>query len=344
MKKKKLLKKFKIIKSKKEIKKEEIIDTTLDADIEADIEADVAVLKNIFKDNATRGFESHKDWIKLNLSDLDSIIDTKNNRGFPVGTCVLLSGTSQTGKTLLLAVLANMFAKQGGSTILADAEGGFSPEFAKDITGLDIRTMISIRTNVIEEIFRALDVILQRREKIVVDYCKKNKIRIDEVDVKNVLKPMGFFYDSYKACISEKEKSASFIKNLSDEAKETGAKTDVLLSQRRVQVLNREFPKIISRLLRARVTFVIVTHMYDSIAAFGGMKAAGGRAFEHFPSLEIRMKNKGKIVKTVKGKKIVLGRRITFSTEKNRFGAPYRETDLKLLFNKGFVSSDFLDE
>lgn len=310
---------------------------------EAELLTTVDDLKTIFKDRARKGFDSHNDWIRLKLGKLDHIIDTKYNRGFPIGTCVLLSGKSQTGKTLLIALLAYKFEKRGGYSILVDTEDGFNPDFAKDVFGLNIDNMVSIETNIIEEVFQGLLKIIERREFKLKEYCKKHKTKISEIN-KKILPPLAYFWDSYKGCILNKERNDKFIQSLSDEAISTGAKTDALLSQRRIQELNRQFPKIISRLRNTRITFVIVTHEYDVMQAFGGTRTAGGNAFKYYPSLHIKMTNLGKISVVKNKQKIVKGKKILFKIEKNRFGLPDTQVVLKLSFNKGFLAEDALDD
>ncbi len=92
------------------------------------------------------------EWISTGSSMLDIAISNRPNGGIPVGRITEITGLEGSGKSLMAAhILANT-QKQGGMAVYIDTENAMNEEFARAV-GIDIKNMLYIQLETIEEIF-----------------------------------------------------------------------------------------------------------------------------------------------------------------------------------------------
>ena len=104
------------------------------------------------------------EWVGTGSTLLDLAISNRPNGGFPVGRIVELQGMEASGKSLIMAhVLANT-QKKGGLAVYIDTENALSEEFLKAI-GVDVNNMLYIPLETIEDIFEAVENIIETVRK-----------------------------------------------------------------------------------------------------------------------------------------------------------------------------------
>ena len=117
-----------------------------------------------FLDGDTKAPTEVNGWVKSGSSMLDIAISNKKDGGFPVGRISEITGLEASGKSLLAAhALANT-QQQGGLAVYIDTENAVSREFLEAI-GLDLNKMLYVPLETIEDIFEAIESIVESVRK-----------------------------------------------------------------------------------------------------------------------------------------------------------------------------------
>ena len=95
------------------------------------------------------------EWISTGSSMLDIAISNRPNGGIPVGRITEITGLEGSGKSLMAAHLLANTQKKGGLAVYIDTENAMNEEFARAI-GIDIKNMLYIQLETIEEIFEVM--------------------------------------------------------------------------------------------------------------------------------------------------------------------------------------------
>ncbi len=132
-----------------------------------------------FLDGDTKAPSEVRGWVGSGSSMLDLAISNRKEGGFPVGRITEITGLEASGKSLLAAhALANC-QKEGGLAVYIDTENAVSREFLEAI-GLDLEKMLYVPLETIEDIFEAI-------ESIVESIRKSNKDRLVTIVVDSVM-------------------------------------------------------------------------------------------------------------------------------------------------------------
>jgi len=99
------------------------------------------------------------DWISTGSTMLDLAISNRPHGGIPVGRIIEINGLEASGKSLLAAhILANT-QKRDGVAVYIDTENALSMDFLRAI-GIDISKMVYTQLDTVEQIFSAIDKII----------------------------------------------------------------------------------------------------------------------------------------------------------------------------------------
>ena len=99
------------------------------------------------------------EFISSGCSMLDLAISNRPNGGFPVGRITEITGLEASGKSLLAAHTLAETQKRGGLAVYIDTEAATSAEFLEAI-GADLKTMLYVPLETIEEIFETIETIV----------------------------------------------------------------------------------------------------------------------------------------------------------------------------------------
>lgn len=105
-----------------------------------------------------------KEWISTGSTMLDLAISNRPYGGLPVGRIIEITGLEASGKSLLAAHALADTQKKGGLAVYIDTENAVSREFLEAI-GVDLKEMLYVPLETIEDIFEAMDTIVESVRK-----------------------------------------------------------------------------------------------------------------------------------------------------------------------------------
>lgn len=247
-----------------------------------------------------------KNWISTGCDTLDLAISNRPKGGVPEGKVIEIFGDSGSSKSALAATILANTQKQGGLAVLIDTESAATDQFFEAL-GLDTSKLLYIQLEAIEEVYDAVEVIIERARKAGKD------------------KPVTIVIDSIMGASTKMELEATYDRA----GYATGKSIINSLAMR----------KITNLLARERITLIGINQVRANLnAGFGGdpNTTSGGKAWAFHSSVRIKLKTMGQIkAKNDQGVEAVMGRKIRAQVIKNRLGPPLRQADYDIWFNSG---------
>ena len=244
------------------------------------------------------------EWVSTGSSLLDLAISNRPNGGFPVGRIVELQGMEASGKSLIMAhVLANT-QKKGGLAVYIDTENALSEEFLRAI-GVDVNNMLYIPLETIEDIFEAV-------ENIIETIRKSSKDRLVTIVI-----------DSVSAATTKIEQEADYEKDGWATAKAI--------------VMSKAMRKITNTIGKQRVLLLCASQLREKMGVMFGDKytTSGGKALGFHASCRIRLKGIGKLKSGTGKTEQIIGVQTEAQVIKNRMGPPFKKAVFDVYFNSG---------
>lgn len=240
------------------------------------------------------------EWISSGCSMLDLAISNRPRGGFPVGRITEITGLEASGKSLLAAHTLAETQKKGGLAVYIDTESATSSEFLTAI-GVDIKKMLYVPLETIEEIFETI-------ETIVENVRKSDKDRLVTIVV-----------DSVMGASTKIEMSAEYDKD--------GYATSKSI------ILSKAMRKVTNWIARERICLIFTNQLRTKLGvSFGDpWTTSGGKAIPFHASVRLRLKSVGQI----KVKDSVVGIKTRVTVVKNRMGPPLRSIDYDIYFESG---------
>jgi recombination protein RecA len=240
------------------------------------------------------------EWISSGCSMLDLAVSNRPNGGFPVGRITEITGLEASGKSLLAAHALAETQKKGGLAVYIDTESATSSEFLTAI-GVDIKTMLYVPMETIEEIFETI-------ETIVENVRKSDKDRLVTIVV-----------DSVMGASTKIEMSAEYDKD--------GYATSKSI------ILSKAMRKVTNWIARERICLIFTNQLRTKLGvSFGDpWTTSGGKAIPFHASVRLRLKSVGQI----KIKDSIVGIKTRVTVVKNRMGPPLRSIDYDIYFESG---------
>lgn len=240
------------------------------------------------------------EWISSGCSMLDLAISNRPKGGFPVGRITEITGLEASGKSLLAAHTLAETQKKGGLAVYIDTESATSSEFLTAI-GVDIKKMLYVPLETIEEIFETI-------ETIVENVRKSDKDRLVTIVV-----------DSVMGASTKIEMSAEYDKD--------GYATSKSI------ILSKAMRKVTNWIARERICLIFTNQLRTKLGvSFGDpWTTSGGKAIPFHASVRLRLKSIGQI----KVKDSVVGIKTRVTVVKNRMGPPLRSIDYDIYFESG---------
>ena len=243
-------------------------------------------------------------WVGTGSSMLDLAISNRKNGGFPVGRITEITGLEASGKSLLAAHALADTQKQGGLAVYIDTENAVSREFLEAI-GLDLEKMLYVPLDAIEDIFEAI-------ESIIESVRKSNKDRLVTIVV-----------DSVMGASTKIEQAADYDKD--------GWATSKAI------ILSKGMRKITNLIGRQKICLLFTNQLRSRLGvAFGDpWTTSGGKAIPFHSSVRLRLKSVGQIKVKKDGVDQTVGIKTRCQVIKNRMGPPLKTIDYDIYFESG---------
>ena len=244
------------------------------------------------------------EWVSSGCSMLDLAISNRPNGGFPVGRITEITGLEASGKSLLAAHALAETQKKGGLGVYIDTEAASSAEFLTAI-GVDLKQMLYVPLETIEEIFETI-------ETIVENVRKSDKDRLVTIIV-----------DSVMGASTKIEMDAEYDKD--------GYATSKSI------ILSKAMRKVTNWIARERICLIFTNQLRTKLGvSFGDpWTTSGGKALPFHASVRLRLKSIGQIKAKINGKEEVVGIKTRCLVVKNRMGPPQRSVDYDIYFDSG---------
>lgn len=244
------------------------------------------------------------EWVGSGCSMLDLAISNRPNGGFPVGRITEITGLEASGKSLLAAHALAETQKKGGLGVYIDTEAASSAEFLTAI-GVDLKQMLYVPLETIEEIFETIETIVENARK-------SDKDRLVTIIV-----------DSIMGASTKIEMDAEYDKD--------GYATSKSI------ILSKAMRKVTNWIARERICLIFTNQLRTKLGvSFGDpWTTSGGKALPFHASVRLRLKSVGQIKAKVNGKDQVVGIKTRCLVVKNRMGPPQRSVDYDIYFDSG---------
>jgi recombination protein RecA len=246
-----------------------------------------------------------KEWVGTGSTILDLAISNRKNGGFPVGRVSEITGLEQSGKSLLASHALLNTQKKDGLAVYIDTENAISKEYLEAI-GLDLKQMLYIPLETVEDIFETIDVII-------------DKVRSSDKD-----RLVTIVVDSIAGASTKTEMSADFDKD--------GYATAKAL------IISKAMRKITNLIGRERICLIITNQLRQKLnaPAFSDpWTTPGGKGIPFHASVRLRLSSIGAIKTKVDGHDQIVGSRVKAKLVKNRVGPPLRECEYEVYFDSG---------
>lgn len=246
-----------------------------------------------------------KDWISTGSDMLDLAISNRPEGGFPVGRITEITGLEASGKSLLASHALAETQKKGGLAVYIDTEAATSSEFLTAI-GVDLKTMLYVPLETIEEIFETI-------ETIVEQVRKSEKDRLVTIVVDSVM-------------------GASTKIEMDSEYDKDGYATSKSI------ILSKAMRKVTNWIARENICLIFTNQLRTKLGvSFGdSWTTSGGKAIPFHASVRLRLKSTGQIkAKDQHGVEQIVGTKTNVQVVKNRMGPPHRKIDYEIYYDSG---------
>ena len=290
-------------KSKSKLELEDSLANTLAESINKQFKGQ-ALKTAFFLDGDADAPSNVKDWISSGCDTLDLAISNRPNGGFPVGRITEITGLEASGKSLLASHALAETQKRGGLAVYIDTEAATSTEFLQAI-GVDLKTMLYVPLETIEEIFETI-------ETIVEQVRKSNKDRLVTIVV-----------DSVMGASTKIEMAAEYDKD--------GYATSKSI------ILSKAMRKVTNWIARENICLIFTNQLRTKLGvSFGdAWTTSGGKAIPFHASVRLRLKNTGMIKAKINGVEQVVGSKTEVQVVKNRMGPPHRKVNYDIYYDSG---------
>ena len=290
-------------KSKSKLELEDALANTLADSINKQFKGQ-ALKTAFFLDGDDDAPSNVKDWISTGCDSLDLAISNRPNGGFPVGRITEITGLEASGKSLLASHALAETQKKGGLAVYIDTESATSTEFLQAI-GCDLKTMLYVPLETIEEIFETI-------ETIVEQVRKSNKDRLVTIVV-----------DSVMGASTKIEMAAEYDKD--------GYATSKSI------ILSKAMRKVTNWIARENICLIFTNQLRTKLGvSFGdAWTTSGGKAIPFHASVRLRLKNTGMIKAKINGVEQVVGSKTEVQVVKNRMGPPHRKVNYDIYYDSG---------
>lgn len=283
------------------------------------------LLNKIRKTTGSESFKTSKyaeitEYIDTSCYALNRIITGDIHKGIPMGRVILFGGESQTGKSLIAAmIVANAIKNQEFSHVFYfDSEGGSLKSF-----------------------FEGQGVDLDKIEHVLLDSCEDATIKI-LATYASIVEHKKENPDDKFLCVTDSVGALVPTKLITDAEK--GKQVQDMGS--RAKLINNLVKGTIIPALRSNTTMLYLNHVYDDPSSMFPSKIktqSGGKQLQYIPHVSIQCTKKFNKAES-SDEEFYGGSFLQFFTTKNRLVRPFIQTDMYIDFSKGISKYEGLVE
>ena len=246
------------------------------------------------------------EWVSTGSPMLDLAISNRPHGGLPVGRITEITGLEGSGKSLLAAHAIADTQQKGGLGVYIDTENALNQEFLEAI-GVDIKKMLYVPLETVEDIFEAIDSIIESVRAADGDKKKLVTIVVDSVAVASTKVEISADYD------------------------QAGYATQKAI------IISKAMRKVTNLIGRERISLIFTNQLRTRLGvSFGDpWTTSGGKAIAFHSSCRLRLKQMGQLKAKVGGVEQVVGIKTRAQVIKNRMGPPLRSVDYDIYFDSG---------
>ena len=250
--------------------------------------------------------------------------------GIPMGRITQLAGQESSGKTMLALSCIKQYLDQNpeNTALFIDAEYTYDPEWATK-QGVDTSRVMVIKTNNAKAIFEGL--------------IGTNKVNSS---TKKVTKSMKGILDHIIEGVDPRFKNLGIIVLDSIAVLNTPLEIGADIGKANMapipRFLSTELKKLTPVVAKANVAFIGINQVRVNLGQMFGdpTTSPGGKALKHACSLMLNMApvfSSDSVIKNSSGDKI--GHTVRAKIQKNKVGAPFRQAEYKVEYEKGIVNT-----
>lgn len=234
-------------------------------------------------------------------------IDRLTGGGWPMGRIVEVASWEGVGKTTLLDQSLAQVQRMGGVGALVDSENARDENYTQTL-GVNIDELLANKAETIEEVFLAIDRILDIQEHV------KEELKGEQPP------PLLIVWDA--------------IGGTPTKAEQKGAPDDAHVGVA-ARNIKQNFRRLALRLPKLRATLVCANHYYKTIGPFSTLKTYGGSGIQYFASLRLGLSRK----ETIKVGNSQVGHVVEAKIKKTRIGKPQPPVETGLIWGSGLDNS-----
>lgn len=221
--------------------------------------------------------------------------------GFVEGKIYNLYGPPSSGKSAIAGMISAEHQKRGLPVLYIDAECGFDAVYTRNTFGFDIEDENTVLFSQEDD---------GGRVYTTAEICAKNGFKLIVID-------------STDALLTSAEAEADY--------------NQAMMAQK-ARLNTLALSKLKGILSEYKCSLILISQERDNIGGYGGPTVSGGQAIKFYSSVRARV-SRDEIIRVDPNSKTseAIGQKLKINVQKNKVGIPFRQVDLTLFYNKGFV-------
>jgi len=220
--------------------------------------------------------------------------------GFVEGKIYNFYGPPSSGKSALAGMISAEHQKKGMPILYIDAECGFDAVYTRNTFGFDIEDENTVLFSQEDDGGRVYS---------TAEICAKNGFKLIVID-------------STDALLTSAESEADY---------------DQAMMTQKARLNSLALAKLKGILSEYKCSLILISQERDKIGGYGGgPTVSGGQAIKFYSSVRARVSRQ----EIIKVKDDAIGQKLKVNIQKNKVGMPFREVELTLYYNKGFLKQE----